>query len=113
MYVHVAHPAVPAAWEGMCPCVPKGPGGSWHRGGAGRMWKVGAQRPPLLRGHTCGTRRSKHSIESEVEQGSLSLRQVMGRSRLKSEGSVVSLGYHLHMDVLENPAVREQPAKPG
>lgn len=28
MYVHTAHPTVPAAREGMCPRVPKGPEGT-------------------------------------------------------------------------------------
>lgn len=50
MYVHVARPAVPAAWEGMCPCVPKGAGGSWHRGGAVRMWKVGGSEATSVEG---------------------------------------------------------------
>lgn len=51
-----------------------------------------APRPSLLGGHTCGTRRSQHSIESEMGPGSLWLGRVMGRSGLRPRGSVVSLG---------------------
>lgn len=54
--------------------------------------EVGGCEATSVGGYTCGTRRSKRSMESELEQGSLWLGWVMGRSWLGPQGSVMSLG---------------------
>lgn len=83
MYVHSIHPAMPAAWEGTCPYVPKGPGTGWCRGAVGTCfgpqgreeavgtWEVSGSEATSVEGDACGTSRIKRSAEPKMEGGSL------------------------------------------
>ena len=114
MYVHAVHPAVPAAWEGTCPYVPKGPGSGWRREDAVGTWEVGGSEATSVGGDACGTSRSKRSVEPGMERGSSWLGQITGKSRLRYKGvcSVPGEQDHLFVGTLKKTTIQEQSRKP-
>lgn len=83
--------------------------------GAVGMWEVGGSEATSIGGDACGTSRTKHSIEPEMEDGSLWLGQIMGKSGLRYKGicSVHGEQDRSFVDMLKKTQSRSSHANPG